>query len=142
MELKQIYPSLTIQYTSIWMSAGMQRALRIAHSVPTAQAELRNAQCVSLKQWLFISYIPLTKQPFKLCFSFQHLTHRAVGRGDCPSSLRLSGFNLDKLGLGKVIATQRASFIPLTYTAKITGLFSCPQGNPPSRSQRSLSLYW
>lgn len=31
MELKQIYPSLTIQGTTLWVSAGMQRALKIAH---------------------------------------------------------------------------------------------------------------
>lgn len=89
MELKQIYPSLTIQYTTIWMSAGMRGALRIAHLVPTAQAELRNAQCVPPKQWLFISCTPTTKQPFKLCFGFQHFTPRAGGNTAlCPETLK------------------------------------------------------
>lgn len=89
MELKQIYPSLTIQYTTIWMSAGMRRALRIAHLVPTAQVELRDAQCVPPEQWLFISYIPPTKQPFTPCFGFQRFTRRAVGNAALlPETLR------------------------------------------------------
>lgn len=50
MELTQTHPALAARCTTIWMSAEVWRALRIAHLVPTEQVQLRNAQCVTAKQ--------------------------------------------------------------------------------------------
>lgn len=78
-ELKQIHPSLTIQHTTLWMSAGTQRALRIAFGSCSASGAQKCTVCPP-KQWLFISCISPTKQPFTFCFGSQHFTPGAVGK--------------------------------------------------------------
>lgn len=86
--------------TTLWMSAGMQRALKIAHLVPTVQWS-SETQRVPSRQWLFITYIPPKKQPSRPCFGSQHFTHRAVRGQSCPPPWNPQVWTQISLGLQK-----------------------------------------
>lgn len=127
MELKEAYPSLTAQYTAIWMSAGMRRALRIAHLVPTEQVQLRNAQRVTPKQWLFIIHGPSTKQAFKLCLLLSTL--RSCGQC-CPPPQGPETLTWADSGLENQWYPRKVSFIPAWVKCKDQQLPFLASGEP------------
>lgn len=128
MEMKLIHPSLTIQCTTLWMLAGMQRALRIAHLVPRVQVELRDTACPS--QTMAVYHL---HAPNKTTFLVLSISHTEQSVGNPASSLRLQSFNSNQLGLWKKIATQRVYCIPAWLK-----LWRSPAGFPTSGRRRSL----